>query len=128
MRRELSQLGGGAWTLPGNRDLIASAGGTSVWLDAPFNLCWQRIVAGIVDGILDGKDGRPLAPTEQEALGLYTARRAAYAPANLHVEATIVGQCMMNSGLLGVRHCSSVLAWRTPMYLLPTRGRDQAPR
>ncbi|MGI8897842.1 MAG: shikimate kinase, partial [Pyrinomonadaceae bacterium] len=38
-------LGGGAWTLPRNRDLITSAGGISVWLDAPFNLCWQRIVA-----------------------------------------------------------------------------------
>ncbi|MBA3569272.1 MAG: hypothetical protein H0W28_07985 [Pyrinomonadaceae bacterium] len=35
-------LGGGAWTLPGNRNLIASASGTSVWLDAPFNLCWAE--------------------------------------------------------------------------------------
>lgn len=77
-------LGGGAWTLPRNRDLIASAGGISVWLDAPFNLCWQRIVAGIVAG----KDGRPLAANEQEALGLYTERRAAYASADLHVETT----------------------------------------
>lgn len=77
-------LGGGAWILPRNRELIASAGGISVWLDAPFNLCWQRIVAGIVDG----KGGRPLAPNEQEALGLYIQRRAAYASADLHVEAT----------------------------------------
>lgn len=73
-------LGGGAWTLPRNRDLITSAGGISVWLDAPFNLCWQRIVSS--------DDARPLAPTEQEALGLYTERRAAYASADLHVEAT----------------------------------------
>jgi shikimate kinase len=77
-------LGGGAWTIPVNRDLIASAGGISVWLDAPFNLCWQRIVAGT----LKGKDGRPLARNEQEALGLYTERRAAYASADLHVEAS----------------------------------------
>ena len=39
-------LGGGAWTFPRNRELIAAAGGISVWLDAPFNLCWQRIVSG----------------------------------------------------------------------------------
>ncbi|MCA1601895.1 MAG: AAA family ATPase [Acidobacteria bacterium] len=81
-------LGGGAWTLPRNRELITSAGGTTVWLDAPFNLCWQRIVDGIVDGTLDDKDGRPLAPNEQEALDLYTERRAAYATADLHVDAT----------------------------------------
>ncbi len=65
-------LGGGAWTVPGNRELITSAGGISVWLDAPFNLCWQRIV----DSLVDGNDGRPLAPNEQAALGLYTERRA----------------------------------------------------
>lgn len=75
-------LGGGAWTIPGNRELIASAGGISVWLDAPFNLCWQRIVAST----LGGKDERPLARNEQEALNLYTRRRAAYASADLHVE------------------------------------------
>jgi shikimate kinase len=73
-------LGGGAWTLPRNRDLITSAGGISVWLDAPFNLCWQRIGAS--------DEARPLAPNEQEARGLYTERRAAYASADLHVEAT----------------------------------------
>jgi len=75
-------LGGGAWTVARNRELITSAGGTSVWLDAPFSVCWQRIVAGIVDG----REGRPLARNEPEALGLYTQRRAAYAAADLHVE------------------------------------------
>ncbi|MBA3357627.1 MAG: shikimate kinase [Pyrinomonadaceae bacterium] len=77
-------LGGGAWTMPGNRDLIVSTGCKSVWLDAPFSLCWKRIVAGI----LDGKDGRPLARNEQEALTLYAERRAAYASADLHLEVT----------------------------------------
>jgi len=81
---EVIALGGGAWTLPRNRHLITSAGGISVWLDAPFSLCWQRIVAGIVAG----KDKRPLARTEQEALDIYTERRAAYAFADLHVKAT----------------------------------------
>ncbi|MBA2527718.1 MAG: AAA family ATPase [Pyrinomonadaceae bacterium] len=73
-------LGGGAWTISGNRDLITSAGGISVWLDAPFDLCWQRIVAT--------GDDRPLAPNEQEGLRRYTERRAAYASADVHVEAT----------------------------------------
>jgi len=73
-------LGGGAWTLPRNRELVSSAGGLSIWLDAPFNLCWQRIVTS--------DDGRPLAPNKEEALARYTERRAAYATADLHVAAT----------------------------------------
>ncbi len=73
-------LGGGAWTMPGNRELVSSAGGVSVWLDAPFNLCWQRIVSS--------DDGRPLAPNKHTERGRYTERRAAYATANLHVAAT----------------------------------------
>ena len=77
-------LGGGAWIVPGNRELIVGAGGISVWLDAPFNLCWQRIVTGI----MDGKDGRPLAPNKPAALIRYTERRAAYATAAVHVSAT----------------------------------------
>lgn len=73
-------LGGGAWTLPRNRDLITGAGGISVWLDAPFSLCWERIAAT--------NDERPLARTQQQAFSLYTERRAAYATADLHVQVT----------------------------------------
>ena len=73
-------LGGGAWVLKGNRDLIAAAQGKSVWLDAPFDLCWQRI--------LSGDEGRPLAKNELEALDLYNKRRDAYAKASLRVQAT----------------------------------------
>jgi shikimate kinase len=73
-------LGGGAWTVEKNRELIAAAGGVSVWLDAPFGLCWQRI--------LDCQDGRPLAPNEQAALSRYTERRAVYATADVQVNAT----------------------------------------
>jgi shikimate kinase len=72
-------LGGGAWTLPRNRDLVTTAGGISIWLDAPFNLCWQRINAS--------DEGRPLAPNEQEALSRYNDRRTAYATADVHVDA-----------------------------------------
>lgn len=73
-------LGGGAWTLTRNQELLGAAGGVSVWLDAPFNLCWQRIVTG--------DNERPLAQNRQEALDRYTERRAAYATADLHIEAT----------------------------------------
>lgn len=72
-------LGGGAWTVERNRNLIAEHKATSVWLDAPFSLCWHRILAG-------GGD-RPLARNEQEAQTLYEERRAAYERAELHVAA-----------------------------------------
>ena len=38
-------LGGGAWTVEQNRALINEHDGFTVWLDAPFQLCWQRIRA-----------------------------------------------------------------------------------
>jgi len=36
-------LGGGAWTIERNRELIADHGAISVWIDAPFEVCWSRI-------------------------------------------------------------------------------------
>ncbi len=73
-------LGGGAWTLERNRALIAEYEATTVWLDAPFALCWQRILAA-------GGD-RPLARNEDEAQTLYDERRTAYERADVHIEAT----------------------------------------
>jgi shikimate kinase len=72
-------LGGGAWTLPGNRDLIAQHDGFTVWLDVPFELCWQRITA-------TGSD-RPLARREEQARSLYEERRPIYELAALRVTA-----------------------------------------
>lgn len=63
-------LGGGTWTLERNRALVSSYGGWTVWLDAPFELCWQRIKK-------DG-DVRPLARGRESALVLYNRRRALY--------------------------------------------------
>ena len=57
-------LGGGAWTLDRNRQLIAAAGGVTVWLDVPFDDCWKRIK--------DGGSERPLAPDEVRAASLWT--------------------------------------------------------
>ncbi len=72
-------LGGGAWTLAENRAAITTHDDcVTVWLDAPFALCWQRIAhAG---------HARPLARDPDPAHALYTARRAAYELATLHVQ------------------------------------------
>jgi shikimate kinase len=68
-------LGGGAWTIEPNRELIAARGGFTVWLDTPFELCWQRISAS-------GSD-RPLAPDREQAHNLYLQRRSLYQLASL---------------------------------------------
>ena len=68
--------GGGAITRAENRELMARLGIT-VWLDAPFELCWSRIQ----------KDGatRPLAPNETAARDRYEQRAPLYRSASVHV-------------------------------------------
>jgi shikimate kinase len=73
-------LGGGAWTLERNRVLLAQHNATTVWLDAPFDLCWQRINSPHETA------ARPLARLRDEALKLYRARRAFYELATHRVE------------------------------------------
>lgn len=72
-------LGGGAWTIEANRALIEKDNCLSVWLDAPFELCWRRITA-------KGKASRPLAPDRRRARALYESRRASYQLAQLRVD------------------------------------------
>jgi shikimate kinase len=74
--------GGGAWTLARNRSLVAAHGCLSVWLDAPFELCLQRIED---EG---GRDSRPFARDSTRALALYEQRLAAYQQADLRVRVT----------------------------------------
>jgi shikimate kinase len=71
-------LGGGAWTIERNRKLIQQHGGITVWLDASFDLCWERI--------LRSGGGRPLARDEGAARALYAERRPLYALAQLCME------------------------------------------
>jgi shikimate kinase len=71
-------LGGGAWTVAGNRRAIEEYGCFSVWLDAPFELCWQRI--------LEAGDERPLAPDKQTARRLYQKRRHLYEQVDMRIE------------------------------------------
>jgi shikimate kinase len=73
-------LGGGAWTIPGNREYIAEAGCVSIWLDAPFEVCWDRIAAA--------SGSRPLAPDHAKAKALYERRRSMYELATMRVEVT----------------------------------------
>lgn len=73
-------LGGGAWTIDRNRALIAEHGCFTVWLDAPFELCWERIMR-------DRDVDRPFARDEEKARRLFAARREIYASADLCVDA-----------------------------------------
>jgi|SRR5882672_2506233 len=74
-------LGGGAWTVAANRALVAEHDCLSVWLDAPFELCWQRIRAS-------ASTIRPLAPDRASARALHGSRRASYLFAQVPVDAT----------------------------------------
>lgn len=65
-------LGGGAWTIDTNRDLVARHDCLSVWLDVPFDVCWQRITSG-------ENSVRPLAPDFETAHKLYQSRQVSYA-------------------------------------------------
>ena len=69
-------LGGGAWIEKANRDLIDEYGCTSIWLDTPFEICWERIAAS--------EEDRPLGRTREEAQARYDLRRPIYALAHLH--------------------------------------------
>jgi len=73
-------LGGGAWTLERNRDLISKHGCIAVFLDAPFDLCWQRITGHPVP--------RPLALDEPTARELHRQRHPLYSLAHIRVGVT----------------------------------------
>jgi shikimate kinase len=71
--------GGGTWTLACNRALIAEHSCLTIWLDAPFELCWLRIASA------DGSASRPLARDRESARQLYDERRAHYRLSDFHV-------------------------------------------
>lgn len=79
--RSVIALGGGAWITEANRGLIDQYSCMSVWLDAPFDLCWQRIAASDED--------RPLGRTREQAEQLYRARHPVYQQARIHVPVAI---------------------------------------
>ncbi len=73
-------LGGGAWISEANRRAIREHGATSVWLDAPFSLCWKRITAAA--------EQRPLARNETEAFDLFSSRTSYYELADISIGVT----------------------------------------
>jgi shikimate kinase len=79
-RSRVIALGGGIWTVAENRALIAAHDCLTVWLDAPFELCWRRIAGS--------PDPRPLARDRERTRELYDARRVAYELAALRVGVT----------------------------------------
>ena len=75
--RVVIAAGGGAWTVGENRRLIAKQGALTIWLDAPFELCWSRIKVS--------REIRPLAPSKEAAQRLYQERRPVYESADLRI-------------------------------------------
>lgn len=71
-------LGGGTWMIEANRALVAEHNCVSVWLDAPFELCWERITSSV-------NTIRPMAPDRGSAQMLYESRRASYELAQLRL-------------------------------------------
>ena len=69
--------GGGAFIFERNRALAERHGCLTVWLDAPFELCWQRTRSE--DNL------RPFARDEAKAGELYERRRDSYALAKLRL-------------------------------------------
>lgn len=74
-------LGGGAWALERNRNLVRESGCLAVWLDAPFDLCRRRVLA-------DRGEDRPNARDPRAARALYDARRPSYELADLRLAVT----------------------------------------
>lgn len=69
-------LGGGAWTVEENRDILKRAGFTSVWLESTFEHCWLNITFSRKD--------RPLAKDKKSALKLFEERQKIYCLADWH--------------------------------------------
>jgi shikimate kinase len=69
-------LGGGAWTVEANREMIRRRGFTSVWLESTFEHCWYNIKFSRRD--------RPLARDKAAARRLFDERQSVYSLADWH--------------------------------------------
>ena len=74
-------LGGGAWMIAANRTMVALFDCITVWLDASFDTCWQRIE--------NAKTPRPLAPDRETAKKRFDERRNYYALAEKQVSVNV---------------------------------------
>jgi shikimate kinase len=71
-------LGGGAWIQEANRKLIEQYGYRSVWLDVPFEVCWERIETS--------EEDRPLGKDREQSRALYDRRRPVYQLAHVRID------------------------------------------
>jgi shikimate kinase len=69
-------LGGGAWIMPPNRQLIKSHNCTTIWLESTFEHCWRNITVS--------KYKRPLAKNKLLAETLFLERQKFYCLADWH--------------------------------------------
>jgi shikimate kinase len=69
-------LGGGTWTIAGNRELIKQSGFISVWLESNFEHCWYNIKFS--------RKQRPLARDKEAARALFDERQKVYCLADWH--------------------------------------------
>lgn len=76
--RAVLALGGGAWTIAVNRELIRSIDSVVVWLNTPLDVCWPRIKQ---DAQL-----RPMAPSRAAAERLLSERLPFYRIADLRID------------------------------------------
>lgn len=71
-------LGGGAWIEESNRNIVNQHNCTSIWLDVPFEVCWERIMTSDED--------RPLGRTREQSEALFDRRRPFYELADIHIK------------------------------------------
>ncbi len=69
-------LGGGAFTLERNRELLRG-NGVSIWIDCPVEILWERV---------KGNPHRPLARSRKSFFELFEARAGFYALADYRVK------------------------------------------
>lgn len=69
-------LGGGAWTIEKNRELIKKHSCTTVWLESSFEHCWFNI--------RQSRKERPLAQNKLAAKNLFDRRQKIYCLADWH--------------------------------------------
>lgn len=69
-------LGGGAWTINKNRELIKKHDCTTIWLESSFEHCWFNI--------RQSRKERPLAQDKKSAQNLFDKRQKIYCLADWH--------------------------------------------
>jgi Shikimate kinase len=112
-------LGGGTWTVPANRTLIALHDCTTIWLDPPFDLCWQRISSSSSDTV------RPLAPDRETAHSRYQTRpRIMFWP---NIGSPFLIQTIRKQLPIKSCPCANLLTWTSFAFAgaIPSKGASQ---